>query len=557
MNDSNKDNKQQYDYQSPFELGIIPIKPKKEAADVSVNLMHHEFKHSYYKPYIGKYLPDNKLKHKNIEQVILTWKGFSKGRQYDRIAGVWLDGVEILRTSTAEPTEQGIRWEFKVDVTRYCSLLYKERAVTVSLNNVVNEIYTASFLIDLSLEIYLNMNDHEAEKISLYKRPSDTIIGISQFEQSSEPWFTLENNNSIKFKLPQTSSNIQRAILEVFITGHGKEEYFQFNTPEDFPKESDQPKFGTLRELQISVNGIEAGVGWPFPVIFTGGVCPSLWRPISGIGSFSTDPIRFELSQFVGDLIKNQNNEIELLVSPSDSFWHVTGNLHLWDGEGGINNNSGMISSSDLKFPIFPKVRTSIEGSVYAFKTGVERIYHQKGFIDMEDYRIKVETTRKLILQHNLRINKDKFLRVYDFSVNTISETKFLKIPAYFGNNEEEIEKSGIELHKESHQSKWKFFGNTIHEKFDNNLFLINAELSANTVLKDHINNDLTKELKLNLCSSGKFGRRPNEPYTIDGSSEGDVSYWNKNDSFNQSYKRKVETKHGWVTADKIDSNIS
>jgi hypothetical protein len=556
MGDFNKDNKQQYNYQSPFELGIIPIKPKKEAVDVSVSLMSHEFEHSYYKPYIGKYLPDNKLKHKNIDQVILAWKGFSKGKQYDRIAGVWLDGVEILRTSTAEPTEKGITWEFKVDITRYCSLLYKERTVTVSLNNVVNEIYTASFIIDLNLEIYLNTSDHKVEKMSLYKRPSDTLIGISQFGQSNEPWFTLENNQSIKFKLPQISNIAQRALLEVFITGHGKEEYFQFNTPEDFPKENDQPKFGTLRELQISINGIEAGVGWPFPVIFTGGVCPSLWRPISGIGSFSTDPIRFELSQFIGDLIKNQNSEIELLVSPSDSFWHVTGNLHLWDSEGGTNNNSGMISSSDLKFPIFPKVRTTIEGSVYTFKTEVERIYHQRGFVDRDDYRIKVETAQKLILQHSLRINKDKFLRVYDFSVDIISETKFLKEPANFRNSDDKAEKSSIELHKELHQSKWRFFGNTIHEKFGNNLFLINAELSANTILKDHINNDLTKELKLSLHSIGKFGRKPNEPYNIDGSSEGDVSYLNKNDWFNQSYKRKVETKHGWVTVDEIDSNI-
>ena len=44
--------------------------------------------------------------------------------------------------------------------------------------------------------------------------------------------------------------------------------------------------YSPFREVQILIDGQLAGVQWPFPVIFTGGVVPGLWRPIVGIDAF-------------------------------------------------------------------------------------------------------------------------------------------------------------------------------------------------------------------------------------------------------------------------------
>ncbi|KXN73386.1 hypothetical protein CONCODRAFT_77356 [Conidiobolus coronatus NRRL 28638] len=538
-----------YTYESPFELSIVPITRPESKPDCEIDLMHHEFGNCYYKPYVGPYTPDEKCKGKIIKKAILTWKGYCKGTQYDRVAAVWIDGIEILRTSTAEPTQIGLSWEFSVDITRYRSLFYKDRTLTVSLNNIVNDQYTGSFIIDIKLEIYLDSTPNISKPEPIYQRPADDFIGISQFGQNSEPWYTIENNKSIKFKLPQISSSTQRALLEVFITGHGKEEFHQFNTPDDPRKEGDQNTRGPLRELHVSVNGIEAGVGWPFPVIFTGGVCPALWRPISGIGSFSADPIRFEFSQFIGDLIKNSNSEIELLVSPSIPFWHITGNLHLWYSDDEIKNNSGMLNSNSLKFSINPQVETNFDNSAVNFKTKANRSYLQKGYIDRKDGRIQVETSRKLTFHHDLQYFKDTDKQIYDFTANVITETRFLHFPPELEPDNEN--QAGVqELHKESFDSKWRFFGQTEYQPCEPYGSLIDASMTADVSHKDYIGDQLVRELNVSQHNTGVFGRIPDMPFVIDGSSNGTVNYFNKYETEEERFNRSIKTEHGWTVQD-------
>eukprot|EP00466_Bigelowiella_natans_P000839 jgi/Bigna1/74518/fgenesh1_pg.29_\ len=52
--------------------------------------------------------------------------------------------------------------------------------------------------------------------------------------------------------------------------------------------------------IQIRINGQVAGIASPFPVIYTGGVNPLLWRPLTGIMSFDIPPYRFDISPFLG-----------------------------------------------------------------------------------------------------------------------------------------------------------------------------------------------------------------------------------------------------------------
>ena len=79
----------------------------------------------------------------------MEWKATCKGRQFDRIAGVWLSGVEILRTCTAEPTVKGIEWIILKDITKYSSLLDKPQTLEVQLNNVVDKTYTRFYHVNI------------------------------------------------------------------------------------------------------------------------------------------------------------------------------------------------------------------------------------------------------------------------------------------------------------------------------------------------------------------------------------------------------------------------
>ena len=46
----------------------------------------------------------------------------SKGRQYDRLALMYLGDTEVFRTSTAEPTKNGIVWTYIKDMSPYNAL---------------------------------------------------------------------------------------------------------------------------------------------------------------------------------------------------------------------------------------------------------------------------------------------------------------------------------------------------------------------------------------------------------------------------------------------------
>jgi hypothetical protein len=71
-------------------------------------LVEHSFGFSYGQPFVGTYTPPD-CKFNRI-----TWNltVVSAGRQFDRLGIVYFGDIEVFRTSTAEPTANGIRWTY-------------------------------------------------------------------------------------------------------------------------------------------------------------------------------------------------------------------------------------------------------------------------------------------------------------------------------------------------------------------------------------------------------------------------------------------------------------
>merc|ERR1719433_67358 len=84
---------------------------------------------------------------------------------------------------------------------------------------------------------------------------------------------------------------------------------------------------GAYREIEVYVDGIVAGVAYPFPVIYTGGVNPLLWRPLSGIASFNVPPYAFDLSPFLGPLNDGSEHNLTLAVRQNNQVgtWYLDG----------------------------------------------------------------------------------------------------------------------------------------------------------------------------------------------------------------------------------------
>lgn len=89
----------------PFEVDV-PLKPLDGTKSCTVQLFEHVFANSYGTPFVGTYHPPKSGKCGDSSQwarVTLEVVGKAKGRQYDRIAGIWIGGVSLVFiTSTCD-----------------------------------------------------------------------------------------------------------------------------------------------------------------------------------------------------------------------------------------------------------------------------------------------------------------------------------------------------------------------------------------------------------------------------------------------------------------------
>ncbi|KAG5928559.1 hypothetical protein E4U42_000429, partial [Claviceps africana] len=120
-----------------------------EGPSCVVTLMEHVFADSYGKPLVASYVPPRASScalAATFDRVVVNLTVVSEGRQFDRLATVWLGDVEIWRTSTAEPKPHpGISWTYWKDVTGFLALWRRPQTLIFDLGNLINDKYTASW----------------------------------------------------------------------------------------------------------------------------------------------------------------------------------------------------------------------------------------------------------------------------------------------------------------------------------------------------------------------------------------------------------------------------
>lgn len=96
----------------------------------------------------------------------------SHGRQFDRLALLFLGDIEVWRTSTAMPIDVGIYWSYQQDMTTFDTILKIEQSVIFDLSNVYSDLYTGAYNVALEALYY---NDQYVPDLS----PADHILPIS------------------------------------------------------------------------------------------------------------------------------------------------------------------------------------------------------------------------------------------------------------------------------------------------------------------------------------------------------------------------------------------
>lgn len=320
----------------------------------STLVLQHDFGYTYGKPAVtASYTPPSHTSSILPAKIVLEWTATCKGRQFDRIFGIWVAGVEILRSCTAEPTSSGITWNVEKDVTRYRSLLSKKQTISVYLANIVDTTYTGVYHVNVSIHFYYAGGDNsslrsvEDRSRQGFGAPADLILPISRNPPLNDGlWFLVENSTDIESKNLKIPKNTYRAVLEIYVSYHSSDEFWYSNPPNTYITSNNLtgvPGNGPFREVTASIDGSLVGVVWPFTVIYTGGINPLLWRPISGIGSFDLPTYDIEITPFLGILLNGKPHKFGFGVTNALDVWYIDANLHLWVDRNSKQTTGGLI----------------------------------------------------------------------------------------------------------------------------------------------------------------------------------------------------------------------
>lgn len=213
--------------------------------------------------------------------------------------------------------------------------------------------------------------------------PSDLIIPISARRGANDTisrFILPEENATNTITLPR---NIRRAVFSVSANGQANEEFWWSNVLETdintFSATAGAlPGLSPFREVQVLIDGHLAGVQWPFPVIFTGGVVPALHRPIVGIHAFDLREHEIDITPFLGLLcdgkehtftirvagLNNTGDTTATLTDTVNESWYVTGKLFLWLDPDPSAITRGVIPNISQPAPTISTTRSITSGLI-------------------------------------------------------------------------------------------------------------------------------------------------------------------------------------------------
>ncbi|QNP72018.1 peptide-N4-asparagine amidase A [Streptomyces roseirectus] len=270
-----------------------------------------------FTPYTGTYTPPTGCGTPGRwSKVVLRLDGSVKGRQFDRLGYLDIGGVQVLRTSTPEPSQDGIDWSVEKDVTQYGNTLSTPQPVDMLIGNVVDDTYTGVLDVKVTLTFY-------APRPGRTSSAPDRVIPLS-------------DGNSVTTGASLTvPRNSERILAEVYATGSGGgcEEFWYSAVTPSASYSCKGGDDGPYREVLISVDGKVAGIASPYPNVWTGGWSPYLWSVIPSPHSFDVRPLVYDLTPFAGVLNDGKAHKVDVSVigvPAGQTGWSAPTNVLVW-----------------------------------------------------------------------------------------------------------------------------------------------------------------------------------------------------------------------------------
>ncbi|KAM0043077.1 putative peptide-N(4)-(N-acetyl-beta-glucosaminyl)asparagine amidase [Helianthus debilis subsp. tardiflorus] len=392
-----------------FEV-TLPLPTDNITPSCSVNLLNHTFTNTTNSSSVtvNYTTPPDKC-HWSV--AVLDFKVIYNGEQdtSNGIAGVWINGVELLRTTTAQPSENGSFWNIRKDVRESGSHSLNRKLMSFE-NDIKNR----------ENEDKLGF-DRVIKSAYPYDTPADLVIPLSEASDDGF-WFKIHDESEIRTKNVRICPKTYKAVLELYVSFHGDDEFWYMNPPDSYKKSNDLPFTngkGSYREVLVTIDGKLAGTVIPFPVIYSGGINPLFWKPVVSIGAFDIPSYDIDLTSYLGLLLDNRNHSIGFQVADGGSFWLVDANMHLWIDDTNVQaiveyEPPSMEIEHDYEF----------EGLDGTFETEVERSMSSIRMIQSSKGILKTKVTEEIKFKNKLKFKEDGTRKELEQKIKTKTKVK-------------------------------------------------------------------------------------------------------------------------------------
>ena len=348
--------------------------------------------------------------------IVLNFTGSVTGRQFDREAMIWISNAMIYMGTTPEPTPAGITWHAIKDVSQYSPLLNQPATFTVQVPNLVNKVFTGIIYITATLTFYQTSPTFPAAN------HPHTIVPLSG------SFLFLFGRTPVSPAPVTLPTNPDRVFLEMWAKGNSCDEFWYASQPDAYANANGLCGGGAFREIQISIDGTLAGVVWPFPYVFTGGINPYLWRPIPAVDAFNEPPYLVDLTPFIGMLADGQPHTIGFNVVNNGFYWQIDGNLLVYR-DPVLTTTTGKLTSYQVSPSATQSVSQTINANSALFSFTSSRSLTITGYVDTSSGRVTTSITQ------NFQFTNDQVLDLINFvenlkSTETITTTTTVSGPS-------------------------------------------------------------------------------------------------------------------------------
>lgn len=338
------------------------------------------------------------------------------GRQYDRTASLYLGNANIYYGTTAEPRATlSPSWHIERDVTDLTPVFKTAQNGQAVIYNIVNSTYTGVIYATANLYFYPADLQNPAPVVP------QVVVPVSG-QNNSYALNTGSDQVTASFTAPL---NTVKAYLDVISQSQSNDEFWYFCVPNNVTGPLESCGNTAFRETEVTIDGKPAGVAPVYPWIYTGGIDPYLWEPITGVQTLNFKPYRVDLTPFAGMLSDGNQHTIGISVYNANSYFLETANLLLYT-DPGTSQTGGEVEEDTLSAAPMPQVaeNVSTDGSGNTIGTvTVEsmRKFIVRGYVNTSIGRVETTVEQKVHFNSTQTFNVGQNDIQNAVQVNTVS----------------------------------------------------------------------------------------------------------------------------------------